>query len=232
MKRDILGYIEYKRRFPHGRAGRYQNQIRGLQPRSPVIKVDKSGGDTRHSAGISGRILYFLQRIHNHLADRHKITAAAARREKLEYFLLHDVHDRVDALSANIAFIRNLFHETDQFPAHGMIFHNLRIVFYVCRSRHSRQQIPHKLKARDLWRHILFFQLILECHQIHRHPLIVKLNHGVEQNPVLLIVKIFREKHFHRRHNRILIHNHGTDDRLLCFQAVWHDAFYQRLFHK
>ena len=49
----------------------------------------------------------------------------------------------------------------------------------------------------------------------------MQLHHGIKNDTVLLAVEIITVQNFRCRHDRILIHDHGSDDGLLCFYTMW-----------
>ena len=93
------------------------------------------------------------------------------------------------------------------------------------------QNIPDEFQTADLRRHILGLQAVLQSHQIHRTPCIVQLAHGLEQDPVLLIVEILAADKLGGHHNGLPIHDHGTDHRLLRLHAVGQNPFQNVFFH-
>ena len=93
------------------------------------------------------------------------------------------------------------------------------------------QKVSDKFQAADLRRHIFFPQALLQSDQIYRFSLIIKFQHGVEKDTILALVKIFTCNDFRGCHDRIPVHDHGTDDGLLSLHAMGQNPFDQRFFH-
>ena len=137
----------------------------------------------------------------------------------------------LQAVLARVAGIGDLLVDPDQPPEHRLLLDDLGVVLYVGRGRHRGQNLPHKVQAADLRRHVLLLQTILERHQIHRLSLVEQLHHGLEHDPILVLVKIVAGDHLGGGYDSLPVHQHGTDDGLLRLHAVGKDPFYQGFIH-
>ena len=108
--------------------------------------------------------------------------------------------------------IGNLLRGLNQPAQHCLLTNNGGIGPYIGRRRHHGHNIPYKIQAANLRRHILFLQTVLEGYQVHGLAFIEQLHHGVEHDAVLLLVKITSGNDFRCSNDRFPVHQHGTDD--------------------
>ena len=112
LKGDMLCNIQNKRRLTHGRTGRNQNQIGGLQSCSPVVQINESCGNTGHSTFIFRCLLDFVHGIHNHLADGYEISGVSLLYHGKDLFL-RLFQNHFQTLLAQITGILDLFRQFD-----------------------------------------------------------------------------------------------------------------------
>ena len=93
-------------------------------------------------------------------------------------------------------------------------------------SRNRCQDVADKIQTAHLRWDILFLQPVLKRDQIHRFSLIEQLHHRIKHDPVLTLIKIVRDHDLRCRDDRIPVHQHGTDHRLLRLNAVRQNPFY------
>ena len=171
-----------------------------------------------------GSALNVFHRIHYDLPDGNELRPAPPLHQ-VEHPLLRILKNGVQTFLADIAVVCNLFIQTDQPAEHRFVRDNARIVLYVRRGGHRRNQISDKFRAADLRRHIFLPQSVLQSHQIHRFSLIVQFHHRIEQNTVLFVVKVLPYHNLRGCNDGLTIHDHGTDDRLLRLHAVGQYSF-------
>ena len=230
LESDMLGNIQHKCRFAHGRTGRNQHQVGGLQTRCPVIQIQKACGNTRNRSLLSGSRLNPVHGVHHHLPNRSKVLGIALL-YKLEHLFFRILQNVLQTFFPHIAGIGDLLVQPDQFAQGGLFSHNIGIIFDIGRSGHHPQQIPDELQAAHLRRHILLLQLVLQCDQIHRITLVVEFHHSLKQDAILLIVEIVPQDNLRSHHNGLPVHDHGTDHRLLCLHAVGQNPLNRYFIH-
>ena len=140
------------------------------------------------------------------------------------------IQNTFERFFARIALILYLFRDPDEFPLHGIFFYNITIIFDIRGCRNRTHQFSNEFQTGDFLWYILFLEFILQCNQIHRLSAAVQFDHRIKENSILLVIKIFLQKDLHGCDNGILIHDHGTNDRLLGFQTVRHHPLDQRFF--
>ena len=74
----MINQIQYERRFSHGRTGRNQDEVGGLQARCLVIQIDEACRDSRYGSLVFGGFLNFLENVHRNLTDGDEITGITA----------------------------------------------------------------------------------------------------------------------------------------------------------
>ena len=119
----------------------------------------------------------------------------------------------------------------DQFSQNSFLTNNIGVRPHIRRRRHCCDDVADKVKTADFRRYILFLQTVLKRDQIDRLALIKKLYHRLKHDTVLRLIKI-RSRHDLRGSNdRLPVHQHGADHRLLCLNAVRSHPFHQRFIH-
>ena len=141
----------------------------------------------------TARRLDLVKRIEHDILDRYEIIICLSL-QHLENFLFRILHDLIYAVFSGITRGGDLLIYFNE-PAQRSFFrHDLRIRFYIDRSRHSSDQLSRKFQAADFRRHILFPQPVLQSHKVDRAVLRVQLHHRFKQNSILFLVKILRRQ--------------------------------------
>ena len=128
--------------------------------------------------------------IQYHLADGHELSAAPTLYQ-LKHLLLSLFQNRVQGFHTAIAETADLVIYADQSSQKRFFRHNFCILVGISGRRQIIQNLPHKSHIADLLRNLLGPQTILQRNQIHRLILIEQLYHGVKDNAILFLIKIF-----------------------------------------
>ena len=118
----------------------------------------------------------------------------------------------LQGLLSGVTGIGNLLRGFNQPSQHCLLPDNGGIGPYIGRRRHHGHDIPYKIQAANLRRHILFLQTVLEGYQVHGLAFIEQLYHGVKHDSVLLLVKITSRHNLRCGNHCLPVHEHGTDD--------------------
>ena len=176
------------------------------------------------------RLLDLLQHVDGHLLDGHKILGAAAL-QQVEDLLLRVGQNILQRVLTRVAGVGDLLRGADQLAQHRFLMDDLGVASHIGRGGHHCHNVPDKVQAADLGRHVLLLQAVLKCDQVHRFSLVKQLHHSVEHHAVLVLVKITSHDDFRGGDHRLPVHQHGADNRLLRFNAVRQHPFHQRFIH-
>ena len=219
MQGNILGNIQYKCGFTHRWSGRYQNKIGRLHTRCLVIQIQKTCSNTRYIAMAVRSSLDLSHGVCNNLSDGHIVTGISSLYQIKNAFL-RIFQNCLQFFFSCITGIGNLFVQLNQLAKSRLLCHNTGIIFNIRRSGYSCNQITDKLQTTDLRWHILFLQAILQGNQINRFSLVIQFHHGFKQYAILTAIEVLTCDDFRCHRNGIAAHNHGSDNRLLRFDAV------------
>ena len=123
-------------------------------------------------------------------------------------------------LLAGIAGVGDLLVDPDQLAQHGFLPYNLRVSPHVGGGGNGGDNVPQSLQAGHLRRHVLLLQTILKVDHVHRLAFIEQLHHALKHDAVLALVKIILCDDLGSRNDRVPVHEHGADHRLLRLYAV------------
>ena len=223
MNRRVRSNIQRKRRLPHRRTRRHENEIRRLKPRGQPVEINEAGSEAGERPLIRGMLFDLIEGGDQDLFHRHEISVVPPRCDA-QYSLFRPIHDLLNWFRILISGSGDFRGGVDEVTELRLLPHDLGVKDDVRRRGNGVSERGNKSDAPRLFQLTSFFQPLGDRDHVDSFIRLVKRHNRLKNDAVRRPVKIITHQNFGGGADRVFFDKHSAQDRLFRFVILRRDA--------
>ena len=216
----MLRDVETERRLSHGRSGRNNHEIRGLESRGELVEIVEAARDAGDRLAAALERLDALHRGPQQLLDTHETVGLPLLRD-VENLRLGLVEQIGGGALPRECVMDDLCRDLDERPQDRFLADDLGVILHVRRRRHRVDEVADVVLSPRGFELSLTRELVGQREWIYDATALCDGDHR-PKNPAMT----FRVEHrvvdgFDRADDGVLVHEHRGQDGLFCVFGVW-----------